>query len=73
MPNPKPQRAENPRHLDPAGVRLERALIARARTLANEAGRLGTLPDEERGGESPAVLYRISAEFSALAQELHYW
>lgn len=67
MPNPAPQRAETPRHLDPPGVRLERALLARAATLSERGQAMPA------GSDTSHMLLTISAEFVELASELHYW
>lgn len=77
MPNPPPKRAENPRHLDPQGLRAERALLARAEFLSLRASQGNSVnmafiiengPDIES-----AVDMRVADEFRALATELHYW
>jgi hypothetical protein len=67
MPNPKPVRAESPRHLDPPGVRLERALLARAEAIET------TGIDAVMDLAEKAALRMIAAEWRKLANELHYW
>lgn len=66
----EPQRRDEPRHLDAAIVPLERALIARAKTLETMAG------SEVAVSTDPAdavIMARIATEFRALADELHHW
>jgi hypothetical protein len=70
----EPQRREQPGPLDATLVPVQRALIARAKALEEQAGDrrsaqaagLSTLED-------PVVLDRIAAEFRTLAGELGHW
>lgn len=65
MPNYAPQRRENPAHLDPPGVRLERALLARADELEKNS-------PTDAGIWSQIAAFQ-AAEWRKLAEELHYW
>lgn len=63
----EPQRAPEPHHLDAKLIPVERALIARAAVLDEEA-------HAETGATlGGAVKLLVSQEFRALADELHHW
>lgn len=74
-----PRRREQRRtHLDAASVPVERALLARADQLENEAlsarGASAALGERvfARGGVTAETVQAIAAEFRALAEELHW-
>lgn len=63
-----PRRREQRRtHLDASTVPVERALIARAQGLA---ARAAPMPP---GSDTSHILLTIAAEYTALAEELHWW
>ncbi len=80
MPVPDPQRRERRRtHLDASAVPVERALLARARALAQEVVDTPDAPPEAdalevmKNGMTLLARSFIAEELERLAEELHYW
>jgi hypothetical protein len=71
-----PRREQRKTHLDASVVPVERALLARADKLENEAlsaaGTSAVLGERAAAGAS-ATAARVAAEFRVLAEELHWW
>lgn len=61
-----PRRTQRRTHLDASVAPVERALLARADSLEEQA-------DTARGMFKPEALRYVAAEFRALAEELHWW
>ena len=75
-----PPRRDTPKvHLDASVVPVERALLARAGALENEAlsaaGASAAIGGRvfARDGVPGEVIAALAAEFRALAEELRYW
>jgi hypothetical protein len=64
------RRAEPVRHLNAHIAPVERALIARAKAIEEQAA---TAPEGPDGELLQAIMEAVAGEFRKLADELHHW
>ena len=71
--NEPPRRTQRRTHLDASVVPVERAYLARAAVLEDQATQLAAAADDDALPKLAEFKVMLAAEHRALAEELHYW